>query len=1070
MTSHRRTLLIVVLCVFGAVLALIRIWSPTYPPGLAGFIANVPVAMDFALLVAVGASLMLIMQSSDKRAMRYDRDYNQEILDNIQDVIFRTDARGCWTSLNPAWERITGYSVRESLGWSTTRLLHPECLHEARQIYPRLASGEVSEGTLHQRFYDRDGDCRYIQVNVRRVQFEDGAFAGTIGNIRDVTAQVRQGEALAASEKRFRTLAESAPIGIFQADSEGRLTFISKSWARRLGRTVEEMVGSGWFEHVVNREDFVADPPFTGFEPGIVRQREICFRGADGSDIWMETHNAAEFDDGGRLLGYYGAAVDITEQKLAKERLEESERRFQALASLAPAGIYRTDHQGLCTYVNDAWLKLTGMTGTEWQGGGWAKALHPKDQNRVASAWAATVASSHEFREVFRWRKPDGTEVWVDTIGRPEFDADGRVIGFIGVNMDITESRNAELALAERDRQLTILTENMTDTVVRLRPDGTCTYASPSAKELFNVDASILVGGNLLADFHPEDDARVRSTFADLASGERSRALIAFRSGAFGMKPFYRWIEANCATLRDPETGHITEIIASLRNVAQTKALEAELRSSRREAEDAARAKSDFLANMSHEIRTPMNGVIGFTELMLNTELDETQAEYTRMIAESGQTMMRLLNDILDLSKIEAGLMTLASEPFELPALVQSVTGFCRPLAMKKSLTLDLTIAPDVPRWVLGDALRIRQALLNIIGNAVKFTEHGGVTIEVTRVEEPEGVAISVTDTGIGISEDRIDAIFEQFTQADPSVARRFGGTGLGLAITAQLVELMDGGIEVSSDEGKGSHFGILLPLPATREPDHAVAPVFHGPVTAHETDKGARRILVAEDVDINQKLIESMIRRIGHISTVVGDGASAIAAVRQAVSDGQPFDLVLMDIQMPITDGLSATRQLREEGFTPADLPIVALTANAFEEDIALCLAAGMQAHLAKPLSSDELSRIIIQWTGAEQTCQSSAGLTKPRPISPRLQVKYNQRKQGLRALLAEISLDNVEKRWPELAEALHQLAGTAALFGEAPLGRRAGRIERDLRKASENLRRIELVAESMEEMERAA
>ena len=1073
MNRYRRVVVIMGLCVLPLAVFALLTTAPLVSPDFAAMTHEVPTALIYAAIVAAASGVvLLIMEASERRVIRTQRDFKREILANLQDVIFRTDAQGRWTSLNPAWERITGLTVEESLGMPSAQLLDPVERARLSALNADLVVGKTNELTLHQRITNVRGEYRYIQIYARRLVRDNGRFDGTIGNIRDVTEQVAQGEALARSEKRFRALAESSPVGIFHADANGQLTFISQSWAQKLGVTVDQMLGSGWMDFILNRQSFADDPPFSGFEPGVVKTREVGFQGANGQIVWMDTHNTADFDDEGNVLGFYGAAVDITEQKLAKGRLEESERRFQALSSMSPAGIFRTNQLGECTYVNGAWLKLAGLKDGEWQHGGWAKAMHPDDRERITAAWADTVARCSDFREEFRWVWPDGSEVWVDTVGRPEFDADGNVSGFIGVNLDITESRKIELALAERDRQLTILTENMTDTVVRLKLDGTCIYASPSAAELFGVKASMLLGANIMTDFHPEDEGRVLDTFADLVSGKKRRALIAFRSGAFMMRPLYRWIEANCGTLRDPETGKITEIIASLRNVAQTKAMEAELRSSRREAEDAARAKSDFLANMSHEIRTPMNGVIGFTDLVLQTDLDETQADYVRMIAESGRTMMRLLNDILDISKIEAGLMTLNSEPFDLHHTVRSVAGFLKAVALQKGLALDVVIAPEMPAWYLGDGLRIRQAMLNIIGNALKFTEEGGVKVEIAPAEDMDGVSITVTDTGIGIADEKLDAIFEQFTQADGSIGRRFGGSGLGLAITSSLVSMMDGGIEVSSEPGKGSCFALQLPLQTTSAPERDPLPSFALPLPTARKPQRTLHILVAEDNDINQKLIEAMITGLGHRVTLVDDGGAAIDAIRTTSEVGRPFDLVLMDIQMPHIDGLAATRQLRDAGFDPRDLPIIALTANAYEEDIARCLEEGMQAHLAKPVSTEGLAAAIAEWGRSAPAPDrgSRRGRKQTPPISAGLLRKYDDRKAGLRAMLNSIDMDNVAAKWPELAGALHQLAGTAALFGDALLGKRAAELEKGLHDATDDDRRIALVAESLSELDKAA
>ncbi|MBX7484078.1 PAS domain S-box protein [Qipengyuania qiaonensis] len=1033
------------------------------------FAFQIFLAVNFAIGLPVAA--MLEGRARDRNEIRRSRDNKQEILDNVRDIIFRTDEQGRWTSLNPAWEKLTGYTVAESLGWRTTKLLHPEDFEATAEVYPKIVSGELQEATLIQRFIDRSGDCRHIEVSIRRLADDHGQFAGTIGNISDVTEQTRQAHALAESERRFRNLAESAPIGIFQADTEGQLTFINPSWASKLGKTVDQMLGRGWIDTLASLEPILDDPPFTGFEPGMVRRRTLEFRAADSSSLWMDTYNTAEFDENGKVTGYFGAAVDITEQKQARERLAESESRFQALANLAPAGIFRTNALGHCTYVNAAWLRLTGLDGDNWQGERWGQALHPDDRERVISVWSHAVEYREECRMEFRWLRPDGSTVWVDTIGRPEYDHTGQVVGFIGVNLDVTEHHEAIAALARRDEQLSLITENVTDAVLRLDLDGTCVYASPSAKDLFELPAPALIGANLMTDFHEEDDARVRATFAALARGEKESALIAFRSAAPTDPGRFRWMEANCAPLHDPKSGQPVEIIASIRNVSHTKTLEAELRAARAEAENAATAKSAFLANMSHDIRTPMNGLLGFAELLKGTELDDKQEEYVQMIAESGRGMMQLLNDILDLSKIEAGLMQISLEPVDLRHKLTGVVRLLEPIARDKHVRLELVIDDDIPKWVTGDRLRFRQIALNLIGNAIKFTERGSVTVRAMPSECGKKLEFSVTDTGIGIAEDDLDNIFQQFTQADGSVARRFGGSGLGLSITTQLARLLGGEVTVKSQIGKGSTIMVTLPLETCDAPGKEADDAGDWKEDPDMENSGIR-LLIAEDNAINQKLIAAMVRQAGYEATIVEDGNIAIERVAEAAANERQFDLVLMDLQMPGTDGLTATRMLREQGYDPDSLPIVALTANAYPDDIAQCHAAGMQAHIAKPFSLRDLVDNVERFARARTAMPSVASAVPTFDISekPSLQARYAKRKDDLRALITTINNSNIGERWEELASALHQIAGVAAMFGEPELGTLAAEIEHELGQVQENEGRLALVERSRWALDKAA
>lgn len=382
-------------------------------------------------------------------------------------------------------------------------------------------------------------------------------------------------------------------------------------------------------------------------------------------------------------------------------------------------------------------------------------------------------------------------------------------------------------------------------------------------------------------------------------------------------------------------------------------------------AEAATGAKSKFLANMSHEIRTPMNGVIGFTQLLDDGTLNETQKKYVELISNSGSAMMTLLNDILDISKVDSGAMTIAPEPFDVRHLLNSCVKIFSPNAEEKHLTILVEVDKELPQWVQVDGFRLRQIVMNLLANAIKFTETGYITISAsfTETDKPE-LAIAVVDTGVGIAPDRKEAIFEPFIQEDDSTARKHGGSGLGLTISKQLVELMGGEILLESYVGRGSKFTIQIPVERLEEEASKNLIKFPTqPDTQYKNGGNAMRILVAEDHDVNQVLIGEMLTRLGYEYELAIDGAEAVAMIRKAEFAENQYDLALMDLQMPYVDGFKATRMVREQGIDAKSLPIIALTANAFEQDIERCFEAGMQAHLAKPLAIEALRKTVLDW-----------------------------------------------------------------------------------------------------------
>ena len=984
-----------------------------------------------ATAFVIGLPFAAAMAGRDRirEDLRRSRDFSDTLVSTMQEVVFRTDARGRWIFLNPAWEKLTGYSIEESLGWETVRLLHPDDRKQAGKGYPAIVSGAVTEATLNQRFYNASGESRHIEVTLRRLAEDNGSFAGTIGTIRDITHAVSTQRALSDSEARFRRMAEAAPVGIYLADAQGGVTYVNRAWVEKAGMTVEQSLGNGWMAALADSESYHATPPWVNFTPGEVRQRDVPFRRPDGADLWVHIVNAAEFDDEGRVTGFIGAMIDITEQREAREALAESQRLFEALAEISPAGIFRTDLNGGVTYVNAAWLRLSGLDRGEGMGSGWGAAIHPDDLATLSGQWAETVLGTGELRTEFRFRHRDGSDHWVEAITAAENDENGKRTGFIGVNIDITERKTAEAALAERTEQLRLLAENATDAVFRLTLDGTCLYASPSVGEMIGIAPRHLIGRNMLDRFHPDDAEAVIAAHRTLAAGDADRLVTAYRSEPMdeGRAGTWVWLESNSGLVRDPDTHQPLEIICSIRDISDRKELEFELDRARRHAEVAAQAKSSFLANMSHEIRTPMNGVLGFTELLLAENPREDQQQKLRMIADSGSAMMRLLNDILDLSKIEAGHVTLAQDRVDLRHLAGGCTKLIMPLAMRAGIELRADVAEDVPHIVIGDGLRLRQIILNLLGNAAKFTSDGSIVLGVAVAGDD--LVISVGDTGIGIAPERQAAIFEEFVQADATTDRKYGGTGLGLAISTQLARLMGGKLSLFSALGIGTTVTLRLPLiQAAAGTAAAVADL-----AAILPSVAGVRVLVAEDHDVNQILIKAMLTRLNYIPAIARNGTEAVAMVRDAIAQGVPYGLVLMDMQMPETDGIDATRQIRADAITATMLPIVALTANAYTSDIEMCREAGMQDHLAKPVQLAALDHIVRRWAIPSRAV---AAKSVPASADPGLIAQFNARVQRMFELLETALADPSGPVIDDLRDALHKLAGTAAFFGKADLG----------------------------------
>lgn len=1000
-------------------------------------------AVSFAMGLPVAASLA--GRDTLRRTLKDSHDFAQSILDNVGEVIFRTDAKGRWTFLNPAWEQLTGYSAEQSLGWSTTKLLHPDDLMTASETYPRIMSGEIDACTLHQRFSTATGDSRHIEVVIRRLADEHGTFVGTTGNIRDVTLNVLQQKALFESEQMHRLLADHSSDMIVRIGLDGIRNYVSPACQMLLGYTPEEMVGGAPVAaiHVDDRARVmeVCRTLLAGAANPMCTYRQ---QHQNGHYVWLEAAYRLVCNESGDPIEFVASVRDVSQRRKieveaaeAAARLHENNRLFAMASALAQVGHWRLDLVGRKLIWSDEVCRIHGVDE------GYAPDLksaidvyHPNDRQRISDLVAHAIETGEAYEFTATLLLADGSTKRVASQGQAERAPDGAVIGLFGVFQDVSAQAAVEEAMRLSEQQYRLLAENATDVVLRTGDDGFVVYTSPSCIELSGYVPGELTGRHCDEFIHPDDLDTVHAAHVALITGAEQARTVEYRLQHSDGD--WRWLESHMKPWRAQE-GKGGGVISAIRDIGRRKNLETDLVAARDRAESAATVKASFLANMSHEIRTPMNGVLGFTELVLSGDLDADQRRYVELIAESGRSMMRLLNDILDVSKIDSGKIHISEEAVDLRHLVGRCSDLMKPVVSAKSVVLSARVEHACPQYVLGDPLRLRQIMLNLIGNAVKFTERGAVTVEV--LIEQEMLRIDVADTGIGIPAERLEAIFDQFTQADNSTSRLYGGTGLGLSISAELTRLMGGTIDVRSVVGEGTTFTVRLPLKAAKS---ETAPVeAAAPVPQAEREGREPRVLIAEDHDINQELIVAMARRAGMDPTIASNGAEAISMVEIAVRSGQPFELVLMDVQMPEMDGLEATRRLRASGHTADELPIVALTANAYADDIQACLEAGMQAHLGKPVRVRDLTDMLARFVGGDARATATSSL-----ISPNLADRYRARKAETLQILERLTLaDETDKAaFAEAAELLHKLAGTAAMFGEPELGELARRLENDV------------------------
>ena len=719
-------------------------------------------------------------------------------------------------------------------------------------------------------------------------------------------------------------------------------------------------------------------------------KRTVSFRTIDGYPLFVavglspEDYLAAWRQEASRtwaLVGLCGlftlvflwvAARAVRLQQRHASELLAGENRMRAMFESAGVGIALATPQGRFLQTNRKWAEYLGYLPEELLGMTIQDLTHPDDRAESGQNMANLLARRSEaFVQEKRYLHRNGQVLWGLLSVSPILDDQGEVASLVGIVADVTARKQMETELIVAKERLSIATQGAGLGIWDLDLASGSEYWDDETFRLYGLSRQASSGGYeaWLGCLHPED--------RDLLLAARQEAL----AGREDYAPEFRivWadgsvhhLKAAARILRDQE-GRPQRMVGINLDITDRKLAEAELVGNRKaleslnrdlkerttQAEAANRAKSEFLANMSHEIRTPMNGILGLSHLALRTELNPKQRDYLNGIQNASRLLMGVLNDILDLSKIEAGKLELECRPFALDKVFAQVEAVLGPRAQEKGLALAFHMPLEVPRLLAGDELRLGQVLLNLASNAVKFTEHGRVTVAAKVAESGRGrlvLGFRVEDTGPGIEAQVLSRLFQPFSQADSSTTRKFGGTGLGLAIVKRLVDLMGGTLSVTSEPGQGSAFCFTVPLAAQVEGNGPGGPM-DGPQEVRSALTGHGRVLLAEDDQVNLQIAAEILEEAGFRVELARNGQEAVAL---ALAPGAAYDLILMDIQMPIVDGLEATTELRRRGVT---LPIIALTAHAMVAEQQRCLDAGMDGHLTKPFEAADLLGVMARW-----------------------------------------------------------------------------------------------------------
>ncbi|WP_300752357.1 PAS domain S-box protein [Janthinobacterium sp.] len=847
------------------------------------------------------------------------------------------------------------------------------------QVFRQHVDGKAPGPVSYEfRLRHSDGQWRWLLARGSVLsRASDGTATQAGGIICDIS------ERKADEQWRMRCLLEAAPEAMLVADIDGRVHYANQIGARCFGYPLSELVGLSLEQLVPESAGSrtVGDPQGRHSLPG----RVMMARRRDGSQFPAKVSLSPL-----RMAGHLYSIVslrDMTQRQRAEEALHASSERYRLIVQTAAEGIWMTDAEGKTTFVNPKMAHMLGYTVQDMLGRPLLDFMDRDSQLLMQRRLASHGQKASQPDQVdFRFFRKDHSSLWGLVSSTSIQSETGEPGGTLAMITDITERRQASIALSNSSQRMASVFGAVTNGLVVQDSNGLILESNAAAERMLAASLGSHHSHSLWRAIREDGssfDQRSHPVHITLSTGQAMRDVL---MGVQQSDGSLSWLSVNTEAIRD-EYGKVSMVVASLTDITYHKRSESALRElnehleervaqrteqldqAKQVAEEASQAKGQFLANMSHEIRTPMNGVIGMAYLALKTELEPRQRDYLEKIRFAGEHLLGIIDDILDISKIEAGKLEIERVNFSFDHVLQTLSTVVAPRAAGKNLELVFEIDPQLPAVLVGDPLRLGQVLINYTNNAIKFSEQGSITVKVHKVVSDARnclVRFEVCDHGIGLSQNEMSKLFQSFQQADTSTTREYGGTGLGLAICKQLAQLMGGDVGVDSQPGAGSTFWFTAHLGISDQTAPAMLDNMVQTAAAMRASADAAlvmstlkhaRILLVEDNPFNQQVALELLEEAGASVCLANNGVEALDLLRQT-----QFDCVLMDVQMPLMDGLEATRHIRADPQL-AKLRVLAMTATATSEDRVRCLEAGMDDFISKPIQPAMMYQTIASW-----------------------------------------------------------------------------------------------------------